>query len=494
MVIEKALTGVGLALACALAASGGASATEAVGSVSAPVAGALPSGTPPRPNVVVIYIDDVNPHTRWLWSDADRTPELARFANQGVEFRNAVTSTPLCGPSRATLLTGQYSHGHRVEDNSLEKFDPRRTLPTRLKAAGYHTIHVGKYINGIEEVAPRSRDVRRYARGWKRFDIIWKRARKGSGQFYDYTLWTRHGTKRKGHEPRDHSTFVIGNRVAKHIREAPPDKPVFAVASMGSGHWPNLAFEWHRGDAACEGVAPYRGPSFNEADVSDKPRYIRFLPALAKRSYDLQRQCEEMLSVETALSRITTALRESDRLDDTLLIFTADNGFLLNDHRMADPGGKKWPHALPVPFYALWPAALGDQPRLVREPVSNVDLPVTICALAGCELPGADGQDLTPLLTGEATQLKRRFLYTELLRDWEGMPPWYGLVTTGGFSEEAIWHYTEYGNGGRELYDLSRDPYRLTNLARRPGQVQLLRKLHRILHRQVVRPDKVSIR
>jgi arylsulfatase A-like enzyme len=443
--------------------------------------------------VVIIYLDDVSPDTSWLWSNPSRTPELARFDRYGVRFRTAVTSTPLCGPSRATLLTGRYGHEHHVTDNHASKLTPRGTLGPRLKRAGYHTIMVGKYINALDVAAPTRSDVRRYAQGWKRFDVIWKRQEEGQGQFYGYQLWTRKGVRSKGYRPWDHSTHVVGQRVARHIRQAPADKPLFALASFGAGHMPHTPLAWHRGAEACHGIRPYDSPSYDERDVSDKPRYIRSLPRLAPAKVQLRSECEEMLGVDEAVGRIRRALAATGRLHNTLLLFTADNGFLHGDHRAPLPGAKKWPHAIEVPLYALWPARLSGEPRVVDEPVSNVDLPVTICALAGCRLPQADGRDITPLLTGEAEQLDRRFLYTEMLRAHQGMPAWYGLVTTRAYSTEASWQYTEYANGGRELYDLKRDPYRLRNVARDPGHQKRIRQFHRMLHRNVVRPNEVQL-
>ena len=451
------------------------------------------AATEARPNVVIIYLDDVNPGSSWLWSNPSRTPELARFARHGVRFATAVTSTPLCGPSRATLLTGQYGHHHHVTDNRASKLTPRGTLGSRLKRTGYHTIMVGKYINALDAAAPSRSGVRRYAQGWKRFDVIWKREIEGQGQFYDYSLWTRGGVRSKGHKPWDHSTHVVGRLVAQHIRQAPADKPLFALASFAAGHVPHTPLAWHQGSGVCDGIRPYRLPSYDERDVSDKPRYIRSLPRLARPAVRLRSQCEEMLGVDEAVARIRRALAATGRLHDTLLLFTADNGYLNGDHRAPLPGGKKWPHAIDVPLYALWPARLGGEPRVIDEPVSNVDLPVTICALAGCELLKADGRDITPLLVGEADHMDRRFLYTEMLRAYEGMPAWYGLVSTSAYTDDAIWHYTEYANGGRELYDLRRDPHRLRNLARAPGQTKRIRQLHRMLHRDVVRPHEVEL-
>jgi N-acetylglucosamine-6-sulfatase len=509
MVGRGSLAAVGLALACATttemaAAAQGVPATEpaptpdqepSAGSAVRSTAGSdgAEPATAPRPNIVLLYLDDLNPVTDWLWSDARRTPLLARFRAHGVEFQHAVGTTPLCGPSRATLLTGQYGHQDGVTDNKMDGFDPGTTLATELQAADYHTVFVGKYLNGIESVAPTRPSVQPFAQGWDRFDILWNRRRRGQGQFYDYTLWTKHGVKIKRARPRDHSTLIVGARVAKHIRKAPPDQPIFAVASLAAGHWPNSPLDRYRGARSCRRVRPYTAPSIDERNVSDKPAYIRRLPSRGRNSIGLRANCEEMLGVEDALARIVTALRKSGRLDDTLLLFTADNGYLMGDHRMPGHGGKKWPYAVEVPLYALWPARLGSRHRTVSEPVSTADLPVTICALAGCRLPGAVGLDLTPLLTGAVRSLDRSFVYIEMLHRWKGMPPWYGLVTTREYATDAIWQYVEYAGGQRELYDLVQDPYRLRNRVADPTLAARVEDLQRLLHASVVDPDGVTL-
>jgi arylsulfatase A-like enzyme len=488
MQLDKALASLGAVLACAMA-----SVSLSAPSTAAAAAQSSPSGEPDeRPNVVVLYLDDVSPKTPWLWSNRERTPNLARFRQKGVEFRHAVGSTPLCGPSRATLLTGQYSHNHGVTGNNLRGFDPSDTLATRLQDVGYQTMLVGKAGNGIEDDAPRRRDVERQAQGFDHYDVIWKRPVKFEGQFYGYSMWTRNGVLRKGYRSQDHSTYVVGQRLADHIREARPDQPLFAIASLNSGHEPNTPFRWHEDAEACERVAPYRAPSYNEKNVSDKPAYIRKLPRLKRASFDLRSRCEEFLGVDATLRRIRGALHETGRLRNTLFVLTADNGYLMGDHRMPGVGDKWWPHAIPVPLYFLWPEVLGNERRTVHEPVSSVDLPVTICALAGCELADADGLDITPLLRGEAARLDRDYLYLELLRPREEMPPWYGLLTTRAFDEDVLFQYVEYRSGERELYNLTRDPYRLHNLAAKERKNVLLEELHRRLHEEVIEPEGVT--
>jgi N-acetylglucosamine-6-sulfatase len=481
MLVGKGLAALGLAVVCA---------TGAVGLGDVERAEAADA----RPSVVVVYLDDINPGTHRLWSDRERTPALARFRTRGVEFRNAVASTPLCGPSRASLLTGQYGHRHGVTGNGLVNFDPASTLATELRDSGYHTIMAGKYGNGIERLAPTTDSVAPYAAGWSEFDIIWRRQFKGHGQFYSYDLWTKDGVLRKGAQPKDHSTWVVGKRIASRILQAPADKPLFALASFSAGHVPNLPLAWHVGSRLCRRIEAYRSPSFNEKNVSDKPAYIRSLPRLADKSFPLRSRCEEMLGVEAAVVKIRQALQVTGRLDNTLLILTADNGYLLGDHRMPGRGGKRWPHAVPVPLYALWPAELRNRRRVVQEPVSNVDLPVTICRLAGCDLDDADGINILPLLRGNSRELDRRFVYQEMLHDRRGMPPWYGLITTRRFSSSATYQYVEYATGARELYNLTGDPYRLRNLARKPRQAWRVDRLHRMLHNRVVKPDAVRLR
>jgi len=488
MQLDKALAALGVALACATA-------TVSLGGAEAAAAAAqpeVPAARDERPNVVVLYVDDVDPKTPWLWGNRERTPHLARFRNQGVEFRHAVGSTPLCGPSRATLLTGQYSHNHGVTGNNLREFDPSDTLATRLQDAGYHTMLVGKAGNGIEDVAPRRKDVERLAQGFDHYDVIWKRPVKFQGQFYGYSMWTRDEVLRKGYRSQDHSTYVVGKRLAGHIRKAPDDQPVFAIASLNSGHDPNTPFRWHEDAEDCARVGAYKAPSYNENDVSDKPAYIRDLPRLKRSSFDLRSRCEEFMGVEATLRRIRGALRETGRLRNTLFVFTADNGYLMGDHRMPGVGDKWWPHSIPIPLYVLWPEALGNERRVVREPVSTVDLPVTICALAGCSLKDADGLDITPLLRAEADELEREYLYLELLRPRDRMPPWYGLMTTRAFDEEVVFQYVEYRSGERELYNLTRDPYRLHNLAAKDRKAALVEELHRRLHDEVITPERVA--
>jgi arylsulfatase A-like enzyme len=443
-----------------------------------------------RPNIVVMYLDDVNPIHRKLWC-TERTPNLSRFCQKGVEFKNAYGTTPICGPARASLLTGQYGHNHGVTDNSgaaFSRFDPSSTIATKMQAAGYHTIFAGKPINGIG-LALEGPEVKRFARGWNDFGIIWKRKPQFKS-FYKYNWKTRYSTNWKGVKPNDHSTRVVGNRVARQIREAPRGKPVFAVASVYSGHTPNIAFSEHVGSARCKGITPWSGGAYNEKDVSDKPAYIRAQPRLKAKAQSLRTRCEEMLSVDKVVGQIRSALRSDRRYYNTLFVFMADNGVLLGDHRK--PAGKRWPHASPVPLYMMWPKELGTTRRVVKEPVQEIDLAPTFCKLGGCSMDDPDGRSILPLLRGNADRLGRKYVFMEHLHPNDGMPPWTGFVTTRSYARGVRWQFVEYRNGERELYNLVADPRRLKNLAGKAAQQERVGRFADVLRNQFREPEGIG--
>jgi arylsulfatase A-like enzyme len=443
-----------------------------------------------RPSIVVIYLDDWSPLAPWLFSDAGRTPTLARFVRRGTWFRNAIASTPMCCPARGNLLTGKYGHRTGMTGGDMEAWDPSAALGVQLQGAGYHTAYVGKYLNGLRKHAPTRDAMAAQEVGWDDFEVQWE----NDGRFYDYRWYTPRETRSYGSGPKDHASLVAARAAVTRIRHVPADQPLFMIVALHDGHRPYLPlrrFERHR---ACRDVRPWDGPAVDEPDVSDKPRHLRRTRRLGSRTFGLRQRCEEAMTVDLVVRRIRRALQESDRLRDTLLVLTSDNGIVLGDHRLV---AKAHPYATPIPLYMLWPARLRDRRRVVDEPVSNVDLAPTFCALGGCTMPGADGMDLAPLLLRGKRRLPRDFVYEEHLhgastygRRPSGRPAWYGLRTTRRYSDTR-WVYTEYQTGERELYDLSVDPHQLENLAGRRRHAAVERDLRVMLHERVIEPDGV---
>ncbi len=420
-----------------------------------------------RPDIVVIYLDDVDPHDARLWKNERRTPTLSRmFAQSGVQFSSAISETPLCSPGRAATLTGRHTAHHEVDDNVTVPFDPRVTLGTELNGAGYHTMFVGKYFNQLsEQVKPHQ--LKRYARGWDDFDIVYET----NGRFYNYRLWTREGMERYGFDGADHSTLVAKRKLVAHLKAAPADEPVLAVASLYDLHAPNVPAAKYEDARQCRKIRGWTPPSF-EGGLKGKPKFLRKYNRPSSRWWTKKMRtfCEEMLGVEELTAALVRAQKRRGRLDDTLFIFTADNGAAWGVHRL--PQRKGVPYATPIPLVFHWPARWGDEVVAIDEVVSNIDIAPTLCALAGCEMgpfkkgkKTADGLSLLPLLDGESDHLERTVVREESGPGYPSAPQFWAIRTT---SQHPLgrYHYTEWATGERELYDSVADPWELTNLAK----------------------------
>lgn len=451
---------------------------SAASAASASAAGVQGEGPAPdsRPDIIVIYTDDVNPHDGRLWSDPERTPVLAQvFDRTATVFENAIGETPLCCPGRAGFLTGRHTSNHGVLENDIAPFDPEVTIATELDAVGYQTFFIGKYLNLLRSRVPPGQ-VERYAQGWDRFDVLYD----DNGRWYDYDLWTRRGIYHYGRRARDHITAMTERRALRYIRGAAADAPLFAFLSIFHTHGNDLPQRRHIGDERCASIEPWSPPSFNEADVSDKPAYVRDRPPLRRSAWPMQRYCEEMLGVEAIVERLVAAQEERGRLRDTLFIFTADNGITWGAHRLGQVKGV--PYATPVPLSMSWPARWGTEPRRLKELVSNIDLAPTLCQIAGCEMgpfptgpERADGLSLLPLLDGDVADLGR-----DLLREQSGpdiWPPQFWAIRTTSRHRLGRWHYIEYDTGEVELYDSEADPWELENVATDPGHGAILAEL-----------------
>ena len=440
-----------------------------------------------RPDIVMFYLDDFGPQPRSMWDDPERTPFLARFTNRGLRFDNAIVSTPLCGPSRAGLLTGRYGHATGVVANDVSPYRADNDVAEKLSKVGYRTVYVGKHINRLADDRPTRVQMDRLAQNWDEFDVMWE----DQGKFYDWLQYRKDETVSHGSEPGDHSSRVAAERAVEHIASTPEDQPLFMLISLVDGHIPITPMQRHIDAPACADMQPWSGPAFNEADVSDKPAHIQATPPLPVTEYDLVPRCEQSLTVDWVMGKVTKALREAGRLEDTLQVLTADNGWLMGDHRIV---GKSYPYATPVPAYVRWPAELGSKKRVVEEPVTNLDWLPTFCDLAGCGVPNADGLSLVPLINGQADKLDRQFLFVELLydnarypEDSRARPAYTGVESTLGYSDTR-WAFTRYSTGEAELYNLTEDPHRLENLYGQPGYGKVTRAMQRF-HKSIKQAD-----
>jgi arylsulfatase A-like enzyme len=429
----------------------------------------------PRPNIIVFYLDDTSPHDGRLWSNANRTPTLKNyFVDNGVEFTNAIGETPLCCPGRAGLLTGLHTHHHGMYRNRPYTFKPGEHIGEALQDSGYATMWIGKYFNRVDSFSESDWD--KHEQGWTWFDAL----DTYNAKFFNYSLHTKTGSISYGQK---HSTRMVAERAALHIQQADDDKPVFGILSISNTHAPNTPMQQYRDDPRCDAIKPWNPPSYNEADISDKPSYYDGAPLQPyPNGWPMKKYCREMLGVDWAVQHVINALQQDGRLDNTMLIFTADNGMTWGEHRRGQH--KLTIYSTPLPLYVWWPSHLGDDSRgkVVSDVVSNIDLAPTFCDIAGCTLgPYPTGQDapdgvsMLPLLeaSGPNPSLGRDAVL-------EQSHYWRAIRTTSA-SALGRWHYAEYDSGERELYDSVNDPWELENIAGDPSKAQLVQQLHQRL-------------
>jgi N-acetylglucosamine-6-sulfatase len=459
----------GLALLLAALAAGGA---------ARPVLTAKPS----RLNIVVIESDDQRS------DDLRVMPNVGRLlAARGTSFVNSFVANPLCCPSRATFLTGQYSHNNGVWNNGppqggWQALRPTQgnTLPAWLRNAGYATILIGKYLNEYGDDKPTE-----VPTGW----TDWHGAVDDSATKYqDFTLnengrlVTYHGV---------YQTDLYAQKAATLIRRyAASQKPFFFWLTFTAPHaggpqdpddppgWRTPSPAPRDRDRLARLPLP-KPPSYNEADVSDKPRQIQMQPPIdpgteAKIREAHQQRLESLLALDRAVAQIVATLQETHQLDKTLIVFTSDNGYMEGEHRVTF--GKELPYepSIRVPLIMRGPGV--PVHRVVRTLVSNVDLAPTFVDVAGARARRAlDGRSLLPLLRNPKLRWTRDLLVESALEHRE-------RAFTAIRSERYL--YVEWTAGDRELYDLARDSYELTSLHADPASAtvrgQLAAKLAKL--------------
>src|SRR5215203_4172325 len=389
------------------------------------------------PDVVLIVTDDQRPDT------VQHMPAVQRhIRDKGTRFSRTVAPTPTCCPSRSSLLTGLLSRRTGVYGNShpnggwrtfFDKGNEDRTLATALQARGYRTGLVGKYLNGFAQNELGGKGGHRPP-GWDVFLTFVQQ----TGAYYDYALTD--GTE-FGSEPADYSTDVLAARAARFVRRTPEGQPLFLIFTPFAPHKPYRPAPRHRRDFA-DKLPSYRPASVTE-NVADKPPFLRDRPRVKQSVIDhvRTRQQEQLSSVDDAVGEIVSALRDSGRLHNTLLIYMSDNGLMVGDHHMM---GKALPYrfATDVPLVMRWDGKV-DAGHTDRRLAAIVDVTATITEATGATLPH-DGLSLV------GTERRSEILLEG--RTWQRLdgalphPAYCGLRT-----ERYL--FARYADGFEELYD-----------------------------------------
>ncbi len=473
-----------------------------------------------RPNILVVMTDDQ------AAADVAKMPNVKRLlAERGTTFANAVDSFPLCCPARATFLTGQYAHNHGVAGN----FHPYgwygmrgrgNILPAWLQKAGYRTALVGKWLNGYG-----ARDA--HGEVPAGFDI-WRGLLDASAYDYYNFVMNQDGRLRSwgdpvfarklvefaeievvpndaglagvldrltsafgpgpytyfgAQDPRDYSPDVTGRITERLVRaERRSSNPFFIWWSPAAPHREDVATTLMgregrdprpapRHEAASARQRLPRPASFNEPDLADKPSNVRnAAPSLTEEQIqqlqlDYEGRIGSLLAVDDHVKELVETLRATDQLDNTLILFLSDNGWMQGEHRI--PGDKFLPYeeSLRIPLIMRGPGIPAG--RTVRGQVSNIDLAPTLVDAAGARAGRPlDGVSLLPAIRDPRKHPERAVEVEALVPLFEDDIPvnaWdrpYKGVRTDRYT------YVVYRETGEEeLYDRRRDPGQLRNVA-----------------------------
>jgi arylsulfatase A-like enzyme len=459
--IGRRLGAVSLVAACA---AGAALAFAGAGAHSAD----LVRSADDRPNVVVIETDDQTLESMKVMQNVN-----SLIGAEGATFSNSFVNYSLCCPSRATFLTGQYAHNHGVWSNTspdggfdrFEALHAHDNLAVWLRHAGYYTALVGKYLNQYENqpaVPP----------GWSE----WHAVAPDPYRPYDYTTNDNGKLTRHGERPRDYEQDVLTRKAVNLVqRRAPKAQPFFLWLTYSAPHSggpytdPNPPTNCDdapkpppRYAHAFDSEPLPRTPNFDEPDVSDKPAAIRKRPRLNKSAIvyierNYRCELESLLAVDDGVKRVVDALRASGELDDSLVVYTSDNGFFHGEHRIAQGKMQIYEESIRVPLEMRGP---GIPKGVSIDPLAiNADLAPTIVDAANAHARlTMDGRSLLPVTQNPGIEHGRQLLIEQ---------PRLAAIRTHRYI------YAQYKTGERELYDLRRDPFELHSRHKDPGYASI---------------------
>ncbi|WP_412063247.1 sulfatase [Rubrivirga sp. IMCC45206] len=424
-----------------------------------------------QPNILLVYTDDQRS------DDVAAMPTVvSRLVAEGTSFTRYIATTPKCGPSRASLLRGQYAHNHGLighknwPGGAYQRWVDTRlgdeTIGTWLQAAGYRTAFIGKHQTSF----PLNSDSSYTDVGWDEWLVAW--TKRTPGTYYGRRFSDNGDDLQTG--PDDYVTDVMGARLEAFVRRAHGEgAPFFAVFAPFAPHadptirrpdgnvvGPPEPADRHKG--AFAGRTGPRYPSFNEADTDDKPGLVASFAPLAEhevaRIDTLYRaRAESLLAVDEWVGRVIAVLEEHGTLEDTYIVFASDNGFMLGEHRIRPERKSNMPYreVLELPLIVRGP---GIAPGTSTDALAaNIDLAPTILEWAGVPAPDhLDGRSLAPVLAGAPVEWRDVILAER----WHT-----NSDITYRSVHSAHAKYTDWWESDRlfEFYNHLDDPYELDN-------------------------------
>lgn len=445
-----------------------------------------------KPNIIVIMTDDLDVKTLNVALEKNLMPHLTNYVVKGgTTFTQAFVTNPLCCPSRATFLTGNYSHNHKVSNNEAaeaSRFNHFSTLATWLHDGGYRTGYVGKYLLPYgrfdinKDHVRNVKDAQYIPPGWDDWHVLVSPLHTLSPihNMYTYTI-NNNGDLTQYNDQSKHSNYqtdVLADHAVDFIKVTNRKNPFFLVVAPTAPHLETTSVSlwgWdirpapRHADTVKENLP--LSPSFNEQDLSDKPYMTQgyYPPILHIESLILQmrynHRLESLRAIDDLLGKTITALEENEELDTTVLIFTSDNGYMLGEHRLIEKG-LPYEESIRVPLYIRAPGFTKGQ--TVEKLVLNNDLAPTLAELAGVDLPHlVDGTSLVPLLQNPHVNWRKRFLIESFETPYYQNDTSYLAIRTAPdskISSSQLFITYQDNTNSKEHYNLLNDPFQLESI------------------------------
>ena len=426
-----------------------------------------------RPNIVFVLADDFSRNlVRYM-------PEVQKMEKDGVSFSNYFVTNSLCCPSRATTFTGELPHNTGIFSNGgndggwaafHSRGEQKSTFATSLQGAGYRTALFGKYLNKYPargKLGPKGARGGPVPPGWSQ----WAVATNGYAS-YNYWLNVNGRPEWHGKRPQDHITSQIATRGTQFINDSVRmNKPFMLELAPFAPHLP--ATPEPQDAKKYDSLEAPRNPNFNEADMKDKPLWLKNHRKLSKKWIrDLDRQFRNRVrsvqAVDRMIGNLRAQLKAKGIAKNTYVVFASDNGLHLGEHRLRQGKLTTFDIDIHVPLIAVGPKIKAG--RTEDALTANTDLCPTFIDMARSkQLSKGDGQSLMPLLTGQKGWKNRSAVLIEHHGpDLDRSDPDVPLIGSGNPpSYEAIRTlnetYTQYADGEREYYNIKKDPYELDN-------------------------------
>jgi N-acetylglucosamine-6-sulfatase len=414
-----------------------------------------------RPNIVFVITDD----QRWdclsiVGHPFLKTPNIDRLGREGAVFKNYFVTLPLCSPSRASILTGQYANRHGIVDNKDRAAESHTlvTFPMRLQKAGYETAIFGKWHMGVDP-SPRP--------GFDRWVVC-----PGQGR-YENPIFNEDG---KRVEKQGYFTDLVSEMAVEYIRTK-HEKPFMLWVGHKAVHTNVVPADRHK-DLYKDDLLPTVESYWD--DMKGKPALTRPLtqpmekghPAFGVTDDFVRRQLRSIQSVDDGIGKMLKALEDTGQLESTIFVYTSDNGFFFNEHHLGD---KRCPYeeSVRAPFLVRYPKRV-KAGTVLDQMVLNIDVAPTFLELAGAEISSdMQGKSMLPLFADSSAKGRDSILLQYFYEPkYENVPGWWAVRT-------PRFKYIEYDGfaGMEEMYDLQSDPHEMKNLVNQEAQAEQVKKL-----------------